>query len=73
MHNISVTVNKLYMEEKLSSVTLAVYIITFNNAAILAEGNNTIVADVAKHLVTIQLDYSTIAFPEVVIMHPVGK
>ena len=59
----------------IGSVTLAVYIITFNND-ILAEGNNDTIIDVAKHLVTVKLNYSTVAFqgfPEVVIMHPVGK
>ena len=79
MYSISVTVNELYIEEKhfleaASSVTLAVYIVTFNND-ILAEENDDI-TDTANHLVTVKLNYSITVFqgfPEVVIMHPVGK
>ena len=76
MYNINFTVNELYTEEKhfsTDSVTLAIYVITFNNN-VSVEGNN--ITDTANHLVTIKLNYSTIVFqgfPEVVIMYPVGK
>ena len=63
----------LYTKEM--SVTLAVFTITFIDD-ILVQGNNTVtMINVAKHLVTVEINY-TVAFQgfrEVVVVHPVGK
>ena len=61
---------KLYTKENFTSVTLAVFTVTFNE-----DIENNIMIDVAKHLATVEVNY-TFAFqdfPEVVIMNPVGK
>ena len=73
MYNSSCSV-KLHTKLNVYSVTIVSFTVAFSDD-IPVQGNNTVM-EVAKHLATTETNYSTsdfYGFPEVVILHPVGK